>query len=98
MYQASVTRSTEEFLNQFGYEINEDGQEVIYPCALKYLVTDCSNVYNSGVEKIEELLGNIVVHGGCYAHLRRYFIEALRTMKLLEVFQPPAQAQFQNLK
>ena len=90
LYLAAETRSSEEFLNQFGFT-KKEGEEAILPCALMNLVTDCSNVYHSGVEKLEELIGHKVQRGGCYAHLRRYFRDALENMKLLKVYDAACQ-------
>ena len=85
MYQASISRNTEEFLRQFGYSSDEDGTEVILKCVLESLVTDCNSVYIPGVEKLKEMTGLEIVRGGCYVHLRRYFRDALKIMDLQEI-------------
>ena len=86
IYLATESRSTEEFLRQFGYS-NEDGEEFVSACALENLVTDCYSVYIPGVAKLEEILGRKILRAGCYAHLRRYFLDALKSMKLSTVYQ-----------
>ena len=85
MFLAAESRSVDEFLKQFGYT-KEDETEIIFPCGLKNFVTDCCNVYIPGIEKIEQLTGRKVVRGGCYAHLRRYFIEAMESLNIWAVY------------
>ena len=91
IYLAAISRNADEFLRQFGYSTNDDGSEVILPCALQHLVTDCCSVYIPGIGRLEGLTGHEIVRGGCYAHLRRYFRDALLAMKLLGVFEAASQ-------
>ena len=87
IYLASRSRDTESFLRQFGLSGDDAGPQTIFPCAIKNLITDCCPVYHPGVAKLEELSGHTIRRAGCYAHLRRYFIDALRTMNLLDIFE-----------
>ena len=78
-------------MRQFGYTEDESGAATILPCALKSLVSDCCTVYIPGVSTLNELLKREIVRAGCYAHLRRYFIDALTSMDLRDVFNAVAQ-------
>lgn len=50
------------------------------------IISDAYSAYPPGIAKVEELIGHKITYAGCFAHLRRYFLDALRLMKLDRVF------------
>ena len=72
---------------QFGITINEDGSITSeFFIALENLVSDCCKVHGPGLAKLEAFLNKAIRQAGCYAHLRRYFLQALEALNLKEVF------------
>ena len=54
--------------------------------AMESLITDAYKVYEIGVAELSELLQRVIVSAGCFAHMRKYFIEALTAMGLSNLF------------
>lgn len=85
IYLATKSRSTEDFLRQFGLS-KEGDKENIFPCGIRNFISDGCSSHPSGLDKVEELSGRKIVRAGCYAHLRRYFREALICLNLKDIF------------
>ena len=90
VYLAAEDRSHGSFMRQFGLVADAESGQYILPegfdIKIENLITDCYTGYRKGVELLEKLLGRPLLRACCFAHLRKYFIEALDTMRLAEVF------------
>ena len=87
VYLAAASRNIKSFLPQFGITINEDGSITSeFFIALENLVSYCCKVHGPGLAKLEAFLNKAIRQAGCYAHLRRYFLQALEALNLKEVF------------
>ena len=97
VYLASKSRSTEDFLMQFGLTKQGD-KEVILPCGIKNIVSDGCSSHPAGIDKIEKLSNRTILRAGCYAHLRRYFLNALIDLKLLQVFEAASKGDIESFE
>ena len=85
VYLAGKTREADTFLKQFGFN-KEQNEDILDEISIINIITDCYAGYTSGIQELEKLLGRKLNHGACYAHLRRYFLDALQQMGVKDIF------------
>ena len=85
VYLAGKTRESDTFLKQFGFN-KEQNEDILDEISIINIITDCYAGYTSGIQELEKLLGRKLNHGACYAHLRRYFLDALQQMGVKDIF------------
>ena len=96
IYYPAKTRKIEEFLQGLGCTKNDDGTYKITELAIENLIADCYQVYPSAKNILEDGLTRKINLSGCYAHLRRKFVDALKQLELWNIFKQALKGDVKN--